>query len=128
MAFLPVKIGGHPSFPFDSQAFVHITAFVAAFIVWLAGLTLFAYTPWRVLHRAGMRSWYIALGLAVLLTFPITFLLADLALHSMKVVSIKYGASTNVVSAALAALNTFVGVLVAFAVWLSAYRPWLKHR
>ena len=72
-----------------------------------------------------MRRWYTALGLAVLLTFPITFLLADLTLHSIKFDFGTY--DPNVVCAALAVVNTPVGVLVALTVWLSAYRPWLKQ-
>jgi hypothetical protein len=97
-----------------------LVLFLMASAVWMFGLVAFGLVPWLVLHRNGFRSWIAASVLGFVVPFVVVLGFSSLA----------YAATTHdgwwAATEAAATLGG-AGVVVALAVWLTAYRPWLRE-
>lgn len=96
-----------------------IYVFVIASVAWMLGLIVFGLIPWLVLHQIGFRNWIAASA-------------AGFAVPFVVVLSCSLGSYVGTTptfwwaAIELAVMFGAAGVVVALAVWLTAYRPWLR--
>ena len=113
-----------------------LIVFTYAAFVWAAGLVIVAPGPWVMLHRNGMRSWWVAVVLGITLTFVVTLgLLTDCfgLIQSSIISSAADGGGPTRIDGRLtrhgwaeaskfSVICSALGGLVGLAVWRTAYR------
>ena len=112
-----------------------LVVFIYAAVVWAAGLIVVAPVPWVILHRYGMRNWWVAVALGALLTFVVVLALASNGFGVFGDASFSASDSGGPTwaggrltahgwaeAARLALYCCVAGALVGFVVWRTAYR------
>ncbi len=113
-----------------------LIVFTYAAFVWAAGLTIVAPGPWVMLHRNGLRSWWVAVVLGATLTFVVALgLLTDgfgLISFSNITSAADSGGPTRIdgrltphgwaEASKFALICSMLGAFVGLAVWRTAYR------
>jgi hypothetical protein len=118
-----------------------LIVFSYAAFVWAAGLIVVAPGPWAMLHRNGMRSWWVAVALGATLTFVVTLGLLTDGFGSMPFSNITSAADSDgptrvdgrltrhgwAEASKFALICSVLGGWVGLAVWRTAYR-WVPLR
>lgn len=113
-----------------------LIVFTYAAFVWAAGLIVVAPGPWAMLHRKGIRDWWVAVALGATLTFVVTLgLLTDCfgLIHFSNISSAADSGGPTRVDGRLtrhgwveaskfALVCSALGGLVGLVVWRTAYR------
>ncbi len=121
-----------------------LIVFTYAAVVWAVGLIVIAPGPWAMLHRYGVRSWWVAAVLGATLTFVVTLGLLTDGFGLMPLSSISAadsGGPTRVdgrltwhgwaEASKFVLICSVLGGFVGLAVWRTAYRwdpPQLSQR
>lgn len=139
--FIAYEVGPH-MFLRNAIRFV-MAKFASAFMVWGSGILLVGAPIWLVLHKAGFRTWLVALFTGFLLPFALFFPIFTGQLTGIKALQGCYDELAFLTrpvfasgtlpilgagrAAAISAVFGAVGALIALTIWFVAYKRPDRH-